>query len=169
MNLRSLALASILLGACSSTPKGAAAPPAAEPAKVSDAPAGPTRTDVKQIAKELTQKCIAGGWISKWRSTNEDPVAARPKIELQDFEDKTGQNIDTTYMNSELERRMARSNVFEIVKEGADFVAHGKLLRLAERGKGGARISVYTAVLDLYDPETNKRAYGCEATVEGEL
>lgn len=163
-----LAFASALAACGSSTP-----PPAAPVETGADArpapPAGPTRTDVKQIAKELVAKCVGGGWISKWRSTYADVEVARPKIKLEDFEDKTGQNIDTTYMTSELERRMSTSGVFEMVTEAPHFVAHGRLLRLAERGKGGARISVYTAVLDLHDPATNKRAYGCEATVQGEL
>lgn len=171
MNKRALSvlLATSALVACgSSTPPP---PPAVESAGPSSPPppAGPTRTDVKQIAKELVARCVGGGWISKWRSTHADVDVARPKIQLDGFEDKTGQSIDTTYMTSELERRMSTSGVFEMVTEGPDFVAHGRLLRLAERGKGGARISVYTAVLDLHDPATNKRAYGCEATVEGEL
>lgn len=160
--------AALLAAACGGStppPKAVEAPPPAS----DPPPAGPTRTDVKQIAKTLVAKCVAGGWISKWRSTNPDYEAARPKIKLEDFEDKTGQSIDTTYMTSELERRMSTSGVFDMVTEAPDFVAHGKLLRLAERGKGGARISVYTAVLDLHDPATGKRAYGCEATVEGEL
>lgn len=159
----------LTIAACSSsTPPPQPAAESVDPSSPPP-PAGPTRTDVKQIAKELVAKCVAGGWISKWRSTHENVEVARPKIELVGFEDKTGQSIDTTYMTSELERRMSTSGVFEMVTEAPDFTAHGKLLRLAERGKGGARISVYTAVLDLHDPNTNKRAYGCEATVEGEL
>lgn len=95
----------------------------------------------------------------------------RPKIFVSGFEDRTGLSIDTTYMASELESRMRLSGVYEMVSDqaGAHFLGNGKLLRLAELGKNGARVSVYTAVLDLVDPESKKTVQSCEATVEGEL
>lgn len=133
-------------------------------------PEGPTRTDWKTIAQKLVQKCIAGGWIAKWRSTNEDIDQAKPRILLQPFEDKTGQNLDPEYLNTELEKRMRTSGVFDIVPDTGDpnFYGRGKLLRLAERS-GGERITVYTATLELIDPRTEKIAYSCEATVKGEM
>jgi hypothetical protein len=164
----SLCLSLAACGGSTPPPKAAVAD---KPSSAAPPPAGPTRTDVKEISKELVQKCVAGGWISRWRSENVDVDAAKPKIFLRDFEDKTGQALDPTYLTSELLRRMRTSGVFEMVGEGTeyDFEGHGKLLRLAERGKGGARISVYTAVLELVSPKTSKVAYSCEATVQGDL
>ncbi|MFO0723029.1 MAG: hypothetical protein U1E65_04530 [Myxococcota bacterium] len=157
--------------ACASAPPPQKAPAERPTSSAPPPPAGPTRTDVKQISAELVQRCIAGGWISRWRSTNPDVDAARPKIYLRDFADQTGQNLDPSYLTSELLRRMRTSGVFEMVGEGTDydFEGRGKLLRLAERGKGGARISVYTAVLELVSPKDSKVAYSCEATVQGDM
>jgi hypothetical protein len=167
--LARFALLSLLGAACG----GSTPPPKKEPAPVSTRPAppeGPTRTDFKTIADKLVGRCIGGGWISKWRSTQKDIDVARPRIFLKGFEDKTDKNLDPTYLVTELERRMRMSGAFDMVPEGAptDFIAQGKILRLAERaGKG--RISVYTATLELLDPTTNQRAYDCEATIQGEL
>jgi PBP1b-binding outer membrane lipoprotein LpoB len=134
-------------------------------------PEGPTRTDFKTIAQKLVQKCVAGGWISQWRSTAKDVDQAKPRIVLRPFEDKTGQELDPEYLNTELQRRMRVSGVFDMVAEGAelDFYARGKLLRLAERTGRGDKISVYTATLEVIDPATEKIAYSCEATVKGEM
>src|SRR5688500_13954657 len=100
---------------------GSTPPPRVEPEKVVEKkdppPAGPTRTDFKTIAQRLVQKCVAGGWISKWRSTNEDVDQAKPRIWLKPFEDKTGQGLDPEYLNQELERRMRMSGVYEMVTE----------------------------------------------------
>lgn len=133
-------------------------------------PAGPTRTSVKEIAKKLSGKCVGGGWIARWRSEGH-MNSARPKIWLSGFEDRTGQNVDPTYLASETESRMRLANVFDMVAEAGapDFIAVGKLLRLAEIGKNGARISVYTAILELQDPVSKKTVQSCEANVEGEL
>ena len=159
----------LLTVACASAPPP---PPPARPAPPPPtAPSGPTRTDFKVIAGKLMKRCVAGGWINTWRSQQADIDAARPKIFLAEFEDKTGQGLDSTYLHRTLEQKMRLSGVYEMVPEadGAHFIGKGKLLRMAERGKGGARISVYTAVLDLVDPATSKVAYTCEATVEGEM
>lgn len=96
---------------------------------------------------------------------------AKPKIHLADFEDRTGQDLDPTYLQSVLEKRMRISGVFDMVpsSEGSDFIGRGRLLRLAERGKGGKRFSVYTVTLDLVSPTDDQVAYSCEATVQGEL
>lgn len=157
--------------ACSSStpPPQPPAPARAEP-KVPP-PEGPTKTDFQTIAKKLVQQCIAGGWISRWRSTAADVDQARPRIQLTGFEDKTGQGLDPQYLNGELEKRMRTSGVFDMVGEGEkiDFVGKGRLLRLAERDRKGERVSVYTATLELIDPTTSKIAYSCEATVKGEL
>jgi hypothetical protein len=157
--------------ACSSStpPPQPAAPVKAAPREA--APQGPTRTDFQTIAKKLMQQCIAGGWISRWRSTAKDVDQAKPRIHLRGFEDKTGQGLDPDYLNGELEKRMRTSGVFDMVADGAelDFFGQGKLLRMAERTKGGERISVYTATLEMVDPGTNKTAYSCEATVKGEM
>lgn len=171
--MRSLVLSglfTVLLAACGSSARNTPAPEAPE-RRVSDAPAGPTRTDFKTIAQKLVSRCVAGGWIHKWRSTHEDPTVARPKIYLRDFQDQTKQELDPTYLHAELERKMRTSGVFEMVSESAeyDFEGRGKLLRMAERTRSGDRISVYTAVLELVDPATNKVAYSCEATVQGEM
>jgi hypothetical protein len=162
--------ATLSLMACSHAqppPKESAPPPVSHKPPP---PEGPTRTDFKTIADKLVSRCIGGGWISRWRSTQKDIDVARPRIFLRGFEDKTDQNLDPSYLATELERRMRMSGAFDMVPEGqeTDFIAQGKILRLAERaGKG--RISVYTATLDLIDPSTNKKAYDCEATVQGEL
>ena len=171
MRVLLLLAATLLLASCGSSAKQthtvekAPAPPRA------DAPEGPTRTDFQTIAKKLVKRCVAGGWIHRWRS--EQPSvdgAAKPKIYLEAFEDRTDKGLDPSYLHSQLESRMRKSGVYEMVSaDGAhDFVGRGRLLRLAERSAGG-RVSVYTAVLDLVNPETGKVAYNCEATVEGEL
>jgi hypothetical protein len=148
------------------------APPPPKPVEARPPPPeGPTRTDFKTIAQKLVSRCVAGGWIHKWRSTNEDPLAAKPKIYLRDFDDQTKQDLDPQYLTSELERKMRQSGVFEMVSEdgGYDFIGRGKLLRLAERTGKGDRVSVYTAVLELIDPSSSKVAYSCEATVKGDM
>jgi hypothetical protein len=133
-------------------------------------PEGPTRTDFKVIAKHLMQRCIAGGWISRWRSEQPDVTVARPRVYLRDFEDKTEQNLDPSYLNQELGQQMRLSGVFEMATESGpfDFIGRGRLMRLAERA-GSGRISVYTATLEMLDPKTEKVAYSCEATVRGEM
>ena len=95
---------------------------------------------------------------------------AKPKIHVRDFEDKTGQDLDPSYLNSVLEQKMRLSGVYEMVTsdEEADFVGRGVLMRMAER-PGSERISFYTAMLNLVDPNTKKVAYTCEATVRGEM
>ncbi|MCB9649554.1 MAG: hypothetical protein H6730_23575 [Deltaproteobacteria bacterium] len=165
---RLLLLPVLLSAACASTPPPPPPPPAAPPPT---APSGPTRTDFKEIAGKLMKRCVAGGWINTWRSQQANIDAARPKIHLAEFEDKTGQDLDSTYLHRTLEQKMRLSGVYDMQPEaeGADFIGKGKLLRMAERGKGGARFSVYTAVLDLVDPASGKVAYTCEATVEGEM
>lgn len=163
-----LALA-LLASACGGT-TAAAPPPSTESHSGPPPPSGPTRTDFKTIAGKLVSRCVAGGWISEWRSKHEDPEVARPKIFLRDFEDQTKQDLDPTFLSKELERRMRLSRVFEMVSEEGDydFIGRGKLLRLAERTRQG-RVSVYTAVLELLDPDSQKVVYSCEATVEGDL
>lgn len=133
-------------------------------------PKGPTRTDFNTIAQKLVGKCVAGGWIAKWRSTAKDIDQAKPRIMLRAFEDRTGQGLDPLYLNQTLEKKMRTSGVFDLVAEGAetDFYGRGILHLLAERS-GGERISVYTATLELIDPLTEKIAYSCEATVKGEM
>ena len=133
--------------------------------------AGPTRTDFESIAKELVRRCVAGGWISKWRSGHENIDVAKPKIHLRDFEDRTGQGLDPTYLETVLAQRMRTSGVFEMVSDdsASDFIGRGSLMRLAERDGRGRRTSVYTATLQLIDPSTSNVAYGCEASVAGEL
>jgi PBP1b-binding outer membrane lipoprotein LpoB len=166
----SLLLAFSVATACSSSTP----PPRVvqeKPAERRDtSPKGPTRTDFNTIAQKLVGKCIAGGWIAKWRSTAEDIDQAKPRIYLRPFEDKTNQNLDPLYLNQTLEKRMRTSGVFDMVAEGAetDFYGRGILHLLAER-TGGERISVYTATLELIDPKTEKIAYSCEATVKGEM
>lgn len=164
---RALAPALLIATACASSPPPPPPPPPAPPPA---APAGPTRTDFKTIAKKLMARCVAGGWINEWRASNPDVDAARPKVQLASFEDKTDQELDQTYLHRTLEQRMRLSGVYDMVNEAseADFVARGKLLRMAER-MGGERISVYTAVLDLVDTKSSKVAYTCEATVRGEM
>ena len=94
----------------------------------------------------------------------------KPKIHLGDFEDKTGQNLDPTYLNTTLEQKMRLSGVYEMTSEdaGSDFIGKGVLLRMAERTSGG-RISVYTVTLNLMEPASGKVVYSCEATVQGPL
>jgi hypothetical protein len=127
--------------ACSSS-KTAERPPPPPPARPAP-PSGPTRTDFQTIAKTLVKECVAGGWISRWRSDHENVDVAKPKIYLADFEMVTA-------------------------AEGSDFVGRGRLLRLAERASG-KRFSVYTVTLDLLRPDSSEVAYSCEATVQGEL
>lgn len=166
-------LAALMLAAgCShGQPPPAEAPVSHPPPQRPPPPGGPTRTDFKTIADKLVGRCIGGGWISAWRAQAKDVDTPRPRIRLQGFEDKTGQNLDGDYLVTELERRMRMSGVFEMVPDGtpADFIAHGKILRLAERNDRGGRFSVYTATLELTDPATSRLAYSCEATVQGEL
>lgn len=163
-------LAAFGAGCASSAPPPAPLPPPASSNRPPP-PKGPTRTDFKTIAAKLVQQCVAGGWISRWRSTAKDVDAAKPRVHLRGFEDKTDQGLDPDYLNNELERRMRISGVFEMVTKDAekDFIGQGKLLRLAERTPRGERISVYTATLDLIDPTSQNKAYGCEATVQGEM
>ena len=150
------------------TPKPAPAARAEKPRPA--APVGPTRTDFKTIAKKLVKRCVAGGWINRWRSEAPDVDVAKPRIYLRDFEDRTGQGLDPTYLTSELARRMRVSGVYDMVGEGAalDFVGRGKLMKMAER-VSGRRVSVYTATLDMLDPKSDRVAYSCEATVRGEM
>jgi hypothetical protein len=145
------------------------AKPAAAPARP-PAPQGPTRTDFKTIAKKLMQRCVAGGWIERWRSEAPDVDVAKPRIFLREFEDKTGQDLDPTYLRTTLQQRMRLSGVYDMVSEGGamDFIARGRLLRMAERS-GGRRISVYTATLEMLNPKSDAVAYACEATVRGEM
>jgi hypothetical protein len=169
---RSLSSAAALgLVLCAVACGGSTPPPRPSPPPSASAPppSGPTRTDFKEISRDLVRRCVGGGWISRWRAEG-DIDAAKPRIRLEPFSDQTGQGLDPTYLTSELERQMRTSGVFEMVSDDArDFDGRGKLLRLAERGKGGARISVYTAILELVNPKTGKLAYSCEATVQGEL
>ncbi|MBK8011156.1 MAG: hypothetical protein IPK13_07375 [Deltaproteobacteria bacterium] len=161
-----------LLAGCTSggTPQKPASAPAATHVSPPP-PSGPTRTDFKIISKRLVKRCIAGGWINRWRASNPDVNAAKPKIFLSPFEDATGLDLDPEYLRSTLEQRMRRTQAFEMVSErsGCDFIGRGKLHRLAERGPKGERFSVYTATLALLDPNTEKVAYSCEATVRGEM
>lgn len=152
----------------------ASAPPPRAPRRVAKRPAapqGPTRTDFKIIAKKLMGRCVAGGWINEWRSEHADVDIARPALFLATFEDRTGQDLDQTYLHRTLEQRMRLSGVYDIAADAdsADFIASGKLLKLAERTSSSRRISVYTAILDLKNRKTGKIAYTCEATVRGEL
>lgn len=172
--MRVFTVAGLLLLACASacSSEKAEPPPKAAEERPSEPPPppGPTRTSVKEIAKKLAGKCLGGGWIAKWRSEGHMQTA-RPKLWLSGFEDRTGQNVDPTYMTTETEARLRLGGVFEMVNEqgGPDFIASGKLLRLAEIGKNGARVSVYTAILELQDPATKKTVQTCEANVEGEI
>lgn len=148
-------------------------PPPARPAPVDTRPpppSGPTRTDFKTIAKKLMARCVAGGWIDTWRASAPDVDVAKPRIFVAEFEDKTDQDLDPSYLRTVLEKRMRLSGVYELVTESAerDFTGRGRLLRLAER-VGGKRVSVYTATLDMLDPNSGAVAYSCEATVRGEL
>ena len=60
------------LAACGGSTPPPKAAVADKPSSAAPPPAGPTRTDVKEISKELVQKCVAGGWISRWRSSTGD-------------------------------------------------------------------------------------------------
>ncbi len=95
---------------------------------------------------------------------------ARPKIIIRDFEDRTKQDLDQTYLKTTLEQRMRLSGVFDMVPDegSADFIGRGRLMRLAERTRSG-RISVYTVTLDLLNPKTEAVTYSCEASVKGEM
>ncbi|MCB9654009.1 MAG: hypothetical protein H6729_07780 [Deltaproteobacteria bacterium] len=165
-------LLSLGASACA-TAKAPQEPPAQTAARDVPAPppSGPTQTDFKIISKRLVKRCIAGGWINRWRANNSDVNAAKPKIFLAPFDDATGLNLDPEYLRTTLERRMRRTQAFEMVadRSGCDFIGQGKLHRLAERGPKGERFSVYTATLALLDPTTEKVAYSCEATVRGEM
>lgn len=163
-------LPALLASACASSPPPPPPPPPPAPPPPT-APAGPTRTDFRQIAAKLLQRCVQGGWIHQWRSEHEDVDVARPKIFLAEFEDRTGQELDPVYLNRTLEQRMRISGVYDMLpsEEGADFIGKGKLLRMAERDRRGDRFSVYTAILDLVNPETGEVAYSCEASVQGEM
>lgn len=138
-------------------------------------PAGPTRTNFKEISKKLVQRCVSGGWISRWRSEGHLDVA-RPKIYLSEFEDRTGQNLDQTYLQFELSEKMRMSGVYDMVpeKDGAHFVGRGRLLRMAEQDEKG-RYNVYTATLDFLQPDTQKPdapakvVASCNASVAGEM
>jgi hypothetical protein len=165
-------LSAAALSACgpkSPPPQAHEAPPPPPPNRPPP-PSGPTRTDFKTIARTLVQRCVAGGWISRWRSEQPNVDVARPRIYLRDFEDKTEQNLDPSYLHDELEKDMRTSGVFDMAAESGpfDFIGRGRLLRLAERS-GSGRVSVYTAVLEMLDPTSQKVAYSCEATVKGEM
>jgi len=133
-------------------------------------PPGPTRTDFKTIAKKLMKRCVAGGWIERWRASAPDVDVAKPRIHLLGFEDKTGQELDQTYLMSVLERRMRMSGVYDLVTAGTDkdFDARGRLLKMSERTKSG-KVSVYTAILEIISPKDGNITYSCEATVRGEM
>lgn len=168
---RHLVLGATLAAFAAGCSSSKAAPPPAAPKPRSTAPQGPTRTDFQEIAKKLVSRCVAGGWINEWRSKHENVDVARPKVHLQAFEDKTGQDLDPSYLNGVLEQRMRLSGVYDMVADDqtADFVGQGSLLRMAERSSRGDRVSVYTAMLKLVDPRDAKVAYTCEATVRGEM
>ena len=159
----------LVLAACGGSTKAAPPPPPAPVARPAP-PQGPTRTDFDTIAKRLMKRCVAGGWINEWRSEQPDIDTPRPKIHVRDFEDKTEQDLDPSYLNSVLEKRMRLSGVYDLVSndEDADFIGRGVLMRLAER-RGSERFSVYTAILNLVEPSTGDVKYSCEATVRGEM
>lgn len=171
MSPKILCFAVVLAGAACSGDK---TPPPAQPVEAPPPkpppPSGPTRTDFKTIAKRLVQRCVGGGWIDEWRAGSADPDVAKPKIFLEGFEDRTKKDLDPSYLASVLSQRLRLSGVFDMRPDGAavDFVGRGRLLRMSER-VGSERISVYTAVLDLVDPKSDRVAYSCEATVRGEL
>lgn len=168
----SVALVFAAAAACSSSTPPPRVEQAEKPAEPREKPPeGPTRTDFKTIAQKLMNKCIAGGWIARWRSTAKDIDQAKPRIVLRPFEDKTEQGLDSDFLNQQLEQRMRLSGVYDMVAAGAefDFYGRGKLLRLAERAGSGKRVTVYTAILEFVDPQTDKVAYSCEATVQGEM
>ena len=151
----------LLLGA---TACGSSTPPPPPPSTTPPPPSGPTRTDFKTIARKLVGRCVGGGWIDRWRADN-DIDAPRPSVVLRDFEDKTGQDLDPSYLHSVLAQRMRLSGVFDMVSDAgdADFVADGELRRLAERDSQG-RYSVYTAILKFSEASGGGRTvYSCEA------
>lgn len=100
---------------------------------------------------------------------------ARPKIFIAQFEDRTGQNLDQTYLETELSSRMRISGVYEMVNDQtqAHFIGRGRLLRMAEQDTRG-RYNVYTATLDFLQPDPSgaaatKIVASCEASVAGEM
>lgn len=172
----SLALAGVLLSACASAPKEKAAAAPVEKAAPSRAetppppPPGPTRTSFKIIAKKLVKRCITGGWISRWRSEQADVDVARPKVFLEEVDNRTEQDLDPSYLTQVLSDRIRLTRVFELVDDPAeaDFIGDPTLRRLAEERRG-QRYSVYTATLNLKNPQTKRSVHGCEASVRGEL
>ena len=163
----SIALMVLSFGCSSKTP---APKPVVKKINRPAPPPGPTRTDFKTIAKKLMKRCVAGGWIERWRAIAPDVDVAKPRLHLLGFEDKTGQNLDQTYLMSVLERRMRMSGVYDLVSAdaGKDFDVRGRLLRMSERTKTG-KTSVYTAILEVIAPKDAKIVYSCEATVRGEM
>ena len=159
-----------LAAACGGAKPKPAPPPVSAAPPPPPPPRGPTRTDFKSIARKLVGRCVGGGWVNRWRAEHEDVNVARPKVFLDEFDDKTGQDLDPSYLNSVLAQRMRISGVFEIVDSAdqADFLGRGKLLRLAERDSKG-RYSVYTAILSLADPNSRRTVHSCEASVQGEM
>ena len=113
---------------------------------------------------------MTGGWIHDWRAEQPDVDVARPKIRMLPFEDRTGQDLDPTYLNTVLAQRMRLSGVFDLAGEDTepDFLGKGTLLRLAER-RGDRRYSVYTATLELQKPQGGTVVHACEATVKGDM
>ncbi len=167
MRAHRLLFALSFIFACKSAPPP---PPPEPPPPPPVTPPGPTKTDFETISKKLMARCVSGGWIDEWRSKQPDVTVAKPRVFLAEFEDRTEQGLDQTYLRTTLHKRMKLSGVYEMVAEGeaVDFLAKGKLLKMAEK-VGGERISVYTATLSLVDPKTNREAYSCEATVKGEM
>ncbi|MEL7367305.1 MAG: hypothetical protein AAFN74_00190 [Myxococcota bacterium] len=165
-----ISLAPLTVLACGGSTPPPPPPPVAVAPPPPAPPRGPTRTDFKTIAKKLLARCVGGGWVSRWRAQHDDVDVARPKVFLDEFQNKTGQDMDPSYLNSVLAQRMRISGVFEVVDdvENADFVGRGKLLRLAERDRQG-RYSVYTAVLDVLNPSDRRTVHSCEASVQGEM
>ena len=159
-------LASTVWACGSSTPP----PPPPAVAPPPPAPTGPTRTDFRTIARKLIARCVGGGWINKWRADHPDIDVARARVFLEEFTDKTKQDLDPTYLNSVLAQRMRISGTFDVVddREQADFIGRGELLRLAERDSKG-RYSVYTAILKMENPTTGRTVHSCETSVQGEM
>ncbi len=170
---RALTLA-LVLPVASAACGGTTPPPPPPPVSVAPPPPppprGPTRTDFKTIARKLLARCVGGGWINRWRANHEDVDVARPKVYLDEFDDRTGQDLDPSYLNTVLAQRMRISGVFDIVDtvDQSDFIGRGQLLRLAERDRKG-RYSVYTAILKLADPASRRTVHSCEASVQGEM
>ncbi|MEM7674373.1 MAG: hypothetical protein AAF449_00055 [Myxococcota bacterium] len=165
-----LSLASLTAFACGGSTPPPPPPPVAVAPPPPPPPRGPTRTDFKTISKKLLARCVRGGWIDRWRSEHQNVDTARPKVFLDEFQNKTGQDMDPGYLNTILAQRMRLSGVFEIVDDvgNADFIGRGKLLRLAERDRQG-RYSVYTAILDVMNPVDRRTVHSCEASVQGEM